>query len=134
MEVLVSPLELFLIGEEIQNGAGNGGYFRGGASTNATNYGGGGGSSYISGHPYCVAIDPFSTEDNIIMKRNSIHYLGYVFKKIQIIDGDSSMPSLNGIYFEIGKSGYGAVKITFLGLYTTKYSIPLNKFSCLVFM
>ena len=101
------------INDEDGNGGGGGGYFGGGASQYSTYYSGGGGSSFISGHPGCLAIDELSTnESDMIMLSNSIHYSGYSFFETQIIDGKSEMPSPNGGK-EIGHPSHGAIRITF---------------------
>ena len=95
------------------NGAGGGGYFGGGGSTSDGSYGGGGGSSYISGYNGCNSIDnELSTnEDNIVMLNKSIHYSGHRFFMMDMIDGNSLMPSPNGGN-ETGHSGFGAIRIT----------------------
>ena len=73
------------------NGAGGGGYFGGAGSTNVQLYGGSGGSSYISGHPGCIAIDPNSPdENNMIPLNSSIHFTGKSFFNSQMIDGKTS--------------------------------------------
>lgn len=79
---------------------GGSGYYGGGGSTHVQ--GAGGGSSYISGHIGCVAIEGSSTQDNITFPtKNSVacddgtidiecskHYLGYVFTSTKMIDGN----------------------------------------------
>ena len=101
-----------IIGNE-GNGSGGGGYFGGGDGTVTNTYGGGGGSSFISGYDGCNAInDTLSTdEDNIVMTNQSIHYSGHRFFMMDIIDGNSLMPSPFG-GTETGHSGFGVVRIT----------------------
>lgn len=105
-----------------QSGAG-GGWFTGG---NSAHGGAGGGSSYISGHSGCLAINQSSTENNIIMKTNS-EYDGYHFDNTIIIDGEgyewtnikgglTQMPIYDGKTGEPGNKGNGHIKITYLGL------------------
>ena len=102
-----------LSGENDGNGAGGSGYFGGGDSTQLSVFGGGGGSSFISGYDGCNAInDTLSTdEDNIVMTNQSIHYSNLRFFMMDMIDGNSLMPSPNG-GTETGHIGYGAVRIT----------------------
>jgi len=105
-----------------QSGAG-GGWFTGGISSSG---GAGGGSSYISGHEGCLAIDQSSTSTNIIMKDNSI-FDGYYFNNTIIIDGNgyawttekqeqTTMPSYDGKTDAVGNNGNGHIRITYLGL------------------
>lgn len=95
------------------NGGGGSGYFGGACSDTAARFGGAGGSSFISGHAGCVAIDSASTENNIIFKTDtnevscdsnlsatyntlgyntdpkcSIHYSNKVFTNTVMIDGN----------------------------------------------
>ena len=96
-------------------GAGGSGYYGGGGGNHispSTSGGGGSGSSYISGHPGCVAIGVTSTEDNIIHANDSLHYSGYMFFNTTAIAGDSSMPTYDAMSTMIGNSGDGYAKIT----------------------
>ena len=96
-------------------GAG-GGYYGGTASDShySTVYeSAAGGSSFISGHEGCDAIDELSTEDNIIHTSQNIHYSGRKFTNTEMIDGeDSNMPSKDGEGTITGNSENGYVKIT----------------------
>lgn len=105
-----------------QSGSG-GGWFTGG---NSTHSGAGGGSSYISGHSGCLAINPSSTENNISMKTNS-EFDGYHFDNTVMIDGEGyswtnmkgepkQMPLYTGKTGEVGNKGNGHIKITYLGI------------------
>lgn len=105
-----------------QSGAG-GGWFTGG---NSVNGGAGGGSSYISGHSGCLAINPSSTESSISMKTNS-EYDGYHFDNTVMIDGQgyswtnikgkiTQMPLYSGKTGEVGNKGNGYIRITYLGI------------------
>ncbi|EAX87859.1 loricrin, putative [Trichomonas vaginalis G3] len=100
------------------NGAGGSGYFGGGSLTNANDCGGGGGSSFISGYPGCVAITGDSTENLIKFRTGyfkSIHYSGLKFEDPIMINGKSEMPSPNGS-IETGHSGNGYIRITSFSL------------------
>ena len=105
-----------------QSGAG-GGWFTGANSAHA---GAGGGSSYISGHDGCLAIDQTSTEHDIRMKTTS-EYEGYYFDNTTMIDGEgykwttvkgeqTQMPSPNNQILKAGNVGDGYIKITYLGI------------------
>lgn len=103
-----------------------------------------GGSSYISGHTGCVAIESSSSTNPRKGTNNSncttgssdnlcsIHYSGRKFIDTLMIDGDGykwtnvkgsqqQMPNPNGGYYEIGQghSGNGVAKITYIGSNTT---------------
>lgn len=101
----------------------------------------GGGSSYISGHNGCVAIEESSTENNITFPTKngvacddgttditcSYHYSGYKFTNTVMIDGQGykwttergsevvGMPTYDGTGTMTGNSGNGYAKITYLG-------------------
>ena len=100
---------------ESGHGAGGGGYFGGSESDVSDYYGGGGGSSYISGYNGCLAINKSSTQDNIIMTNQSIHFSQKFFFMMDMIDGRSRMPSPHG-GFEEGHIGAGAVRISLINL------------------
>ncbi len=85
-------------------GAGGGGYFGGSGASGLSNgtFAAGGGSSFISGHVGCIAIDQNSTESNIQQRKGtnnatcvdnstdvlcSRHYSNYIFTETEIIDG-----------------------------------------------
>ncbi len=108
------------IGTPYSNGfyrssGGGGGYYGGGHGVHPGNgwTGGGGGSSFISGYPGCNAISESSTSTNIIHTGSPDHYSGYVFTNMEMIAGNSSMPSPAG-GAEIGHSGNGYARITFI--------------------
>lgn len=94
-------------------GGGGGGYYggggSGGAGTNAAFGGGGGGSSFVSGCEGCNAITI-----NGVASNQPIHYSGYKFDNIVMIDGNEVMPSPSGST-ETGHSGNGYAKITYIG-------------------
>lgn len=105
-----------------ESGAG-GGWFTG---ANSFNGGAGGGSSYISGHDGCIAIDQSSQVDNISMLPSS-EYENYHFTDTEIIDGEGyswttekgpmvSMPLYEGKTGENGNKGDGHITITYLGV------------------
>ena len=90
--------------------AGNG-YYSGqsGQGRNA-----GGGSSFISGYPGCIAIDKESTVNNIITTESPNHYSGKIFSDSEMIAGNTTMPSPSGST-ETGHSGNGYARITYIG-------------------
>ncbi len=109
----------------VSQGAGGGsGYYGGGGACYCAP--GGGGSSFISGHDGCDAIDKNSTSDNIIHTGQSVHYSGYEFTDTVMIDGSgckwtnqltnecNGMPTHDGTSTMIGNSGNGYAKITFI--------------------
>ena len=91
----------------IQSGGG-GGYYAGSAGGHV---GASGGSSFISGHTGCDAINESSTENAIVHTGQPNHYSGLVFKDTQMIDGANAMPSPSG-GTETGHSGDGACIIS----------------------
>ena len=108
------------------NAGGGGGYWGGAAS----DFVGMGGSSYISGHPGCVAIaSATSTSPSTAGTENSVtratHYSGLCFTATKMIDGAGyawttskgsleAMPNPSGGYYSsgIGRSGNGYAKIS----------------------
>mgnify|MGYP001194013928 CR=1 FL=1 len=99
----------FGTGQSGGRAGGGGGYYGGYAKKCA----GSGGSSFISGYPGCNAISESSTSTNIIHTGSPDHYSGYVFTNMQMIAGDSPMPSPAG-GTETGHSGNGYARITFI--------------------
>ena len=116
----VNGFGIFDVNDFIQSGAGSGWY-----SGGAGNHGGaGGGSSYISGHPGCLAVDQASTETSISHLATS-EYSGFVFYDTVMIDGTGNkwtdvntglkekMP-INGVTdVSSGNRGNGYASITF---------------------
>ena len=110
------------------SGAGSG-YYGGGSGGANPGQGGaaGGGSSFISGHDGCDAIAESSTSNNIVHTEQSNHYSGYKFVNTVMIDGKGciwtnqltnncpGMPTTDGTSTEMGHSGNGFAKITYLG-------------------
>ena len=97
-------------------GGSGGGYYGGCAYKGSkvgtlVDYGGGGGSSFISGHSGCNAINQNSTSTKITHTGSANHYSGKVFSNTVMIAGDASMPSPTG-GIETGHSGNGYCKIT----------------------
>jgi hypothetical protein len=90
--------------------AGGGGGYYGGYAENCA---GSGGSSFISGYSGCDAISESSTSTNIIHTGSPDHYSGYVFTNMEMIAGNSSMPSPSG-GTETGHTGNGYARITFV--------------------
>ena len=124
------------------SGGGGGGYYGGAAEQGNYLDGytqglkpGQGGSSYISGHTGCVAINSSTDRSSIVgcttgTTNNlcSIHYSNYTFADTTMIDGDgynwtnvkdttsSGMPSLDGTTTITGNIGNGYAKITLVSL------------------
>lgn len=113
-------------------GAGSGYYGGGATNLEQSNMGSnqrgpaGSGSSFISGHTGCDAIDKSSTESNIIHTGQPNHYSGYVFTNTQMIDGAgckwtnqltsdcSGQPQPDGA-ITTGHAGNGYARITYIG-------------------
>ncbi len=109
----------YLCGAE-GNGGGGGGYYGGRAFTGQGQYtdaGGAGGSSFISGHNGCDAINSSGSHTG-----QSIHYSGFYFTNTMMIDGAGyqwttakgsyvGMPNLAGTGTMTGNTGNGQVKI-----------------------
>lgn len=100
-------------------GIGGSGYWSG-ASVHVAG-GGGGGSSFISGHPGCIAL---KSEKSNEPGNSSIHYSGISFTNTRTITGNNDMP----LYYSLsaygkGNGGRGAFRITLLSSYdiTDKY-------------
>ena len=119
-------LNLYTFGTESfsggSTGGGGGGYFGGITKSDLkkTSYihgGGAGGSSYVSGCIDCKSVNYLPLND-CRTSSNPVHYSNYIFKKIEMVSGINEMP-LPYIdqtdQIEIGHSGNGAVKITYLG-------------------
>ncbi len=96
------------LANSIGSGGAGGGYFGG---FSATDYSGGGGSSFVSGCENCVAIDANSTANNILMSAQNKHYSNYVFDKITMASGEETQPNPNGGY-QTGNAGDGYAIIT----------------------
>lgn len=96
------------------SGGAGGGYY-GGYTGTGCNQGGGGGSSFVSGCEECNAVSGDSLPSSIIPTNQPIHYSGYSFQNISMINGNSSMPNTTTGYIT-GKSGDGYAKITLLAM------------------
>lgn len=99
-------------------GSGGGGYFGGFGGINCRRFGcvygstgGAGGSSYISGHPDCIAMD-----ENFKPLPTSIHISNIFFHDPKTITGNQTMPSPESVdeYEEFGHYGNGFARITIL--------------------
>ena len=97
-------------GNSKDNGVGGGGGYYGGGGTPFAGSGSGG-SSFISGHPGCDAINATSTEDNIIHTGQPNHFSEYVFYYTETISGNQYMLSPNHDLV-MGNSGNGFARIT----------------------
>ncbi len=106
-------------------GGGGSGYYGGGNGhyNNSVVGSGAGGSSFISGHSGCNAINASSTATNIIHTGQPIHYSGLYFTNTVMIDGAGyqwttakgsyvGMPNLAGTGTMTGNTGHGQVRIT----------------------
>ena len=96
-------------------GFGGGGYYGGTSYTQC--FASSGGSSFISGHKGCNAIE---NSTSIVHKGDSVHYSGFVFTHTNMIPGEQEMPlptsHLKAIY-----DGIGAFRITLLLYQQTFY-------------
>ena len=105
----------FGIGKDGDRAGAGGGYYGGGAAlyseVKLCGIRGAGGSSFISGHTGCNAINSSSTSTNIVHTGQPNHYSGYVFTNTVMKAGNESMPSPTG-GTETGHSGNGYCKIT----------------------
>ena len=113
------------------NGGGGGGYYGGGSGIIEGNYGGSGGSSFISGYEGCDAISAESTSTPTHTGRSG-HYSGFIFYDGVMIDGDHLMPGITNTT-EIGHDSSGYVRITlisnsFISLITYKMQINFIHF------
>ena len=115
--------------------SGGGGWYGGGQGrhTGGTWPGGGGGSSYISGHPGCLAVSSSTSTnlkngctENSTSLECSISYTGYYFTDTVMIDGAgykwttekgayTGMPSHDGTGTITGNLGNGYARITYIG-------------------
>ena len=86
-------------------GGGGGGYINSGVSSGA------GGSSFISGHNGCNAID--STGKHTA---SPVHYSGKKFTSTSMIAGNASMPNPRGSGNITGNTGNGYAKITLVSI------------------
>ena len=109
--------------------AGGGGGHYGGGGGSYAGASGGGGSSFISGHPGCIAIGSDGTPkvQTYSTLSDSVSYTDYKFVNTSMIDGSgfpwtttksassSGMPSPNSGNTQTGNPGNGYAKITYLG-------------------
>ncbi len=116
----------FGIGGDGHSSAGSGGGYYGGGGSLTTHHvvgSGAGGSSFISGHSGCDAVNASSTSTSIVHTGQSIHYSGLSFKNTVMIDGEGyrwttakgsyvGMPNLAGTGTMTGNTGNGQVRIT----------------------
>ena len=93
---------------------GGGGYFGGGSTPYLCS--GAGGSSYISGHPQCRSV---TGPDSVVTSNSPIHYSGIFFRSPKTITGNQQMPiPAFRTTIGTGNNGPGALKITFLELFS----------------
>lgn len=86
-------------------GGGGGGYVGGGVSSGA------GGSSFISGHNGCNAVDSSGKHT-----ASPVHYSGKKFTSTSMIAGNASMPNPRGSGNITGNTGNGYAKITLVSI------------------
>ena len=107
-------------------GSGGGGYYGGTSYPKA--YGGSGGSSFISGHDGCDAVE--NNSEVITHTGESIHYSGIYFNNTLMIAGNETMPLPYN--HELGPhDGIGSFRITLLSPITIKSStksVPAKAF------
>ena len=89
-------------------GTGGGGYY--GGTTYDYTFAGSGGSSFISGHEGCNAVE--NNVNEIIHTGQPNHYSGYVFQNTKMIDGNQTMPLIDSLTEEGIHDGFGAFRIT----------------------
>lgn len=112
-----------------RSSGGGSGYYGGGHGihTSIAWPGGGGGSSFISGHEGCNAIAESSTSSNIIHTYQEIHYSGLKFRNTKMIDGrgyswtttkgsQTGMPTVTGTSTMNGNVDQGYAKISLLDI------------------
>ena len=96
-------------------GGGGGGYYGGNIYTTSADThnhsSGAGGSSFISGHTGCDAIDASSEEGSITHTGSPNHYSDLVFSDTQMIAGNATQTKPDG-GTETGHSGNGYARIT----------------------
>jgi hypothetical protein len=100
-------------------GGGSGGYYGGaGGQNSGTGNGGSSGSSYISGHPGCIAIKSdteISPKDGCSEGTTnincSIHYSGYKFSNTSMKSGAELMPTHDNLSTMTGNEGNGYAAI-----------------------
>lgn len=94
-------------------GGGGGGYYGGGAGSYLSSgvSSGAGGSSFISGHDGCNAINADGTHNN-----TAIHYSKRVFTDTSIIAGNKTMPNPRASGSVVGNPGNGYAKITLVSI------------------
>ena len=101
-------------------GGGSGGYYGGaGGQNSSTGNGGSSGSSYISGHPGCIAIKSSSEitpkegcEPGTTDVECSYHYSGKKFINTVMKSGNESMPTFDGLSTMTGNSSAGHARIS----------------------
>ena len=91
---------------------GGGGYFGGGKASGCRSTGGGG-SSFISGHNGCIAVQSINNDGYVSMKEDSYHISGLFFNETIMKSGNEMFPSPIG-EIENGHQGNGAIRITLL--------------------
>ena len=99
---------------DVDGGGGGSGYF-GGGKGGGCRPSGAGGSSFVSGHEDCIAINIPNSDGTFTMSTTSIHYSNLFFYNPIMKDGKSSFLSPNHTK-ETGHTGNGAIKITILSI------------------
>ena len=95
---------------DVIGGTGGGGYY--GGTSYPYSFAGSGGSSFISGHPGCNAVE--NNSETIIHTNQPNHYSGYIFENTTMIDGNETMPLFDDLTSEGIHDGYGAFRITII--------------------
>ena len=115
---------------DCDHGPGGGSGYYGGGGVSYAGFGSGG-SSFISGHPGCDAIEQDSTEDNIKHSGQPDHFKGYVFFNTIMKSGNERMLSPDN-QVVVGHEGHGFARITrYIKYYCHNHSI--NKFDLISF-
>ena len=101
--------------EEDYGGFGGGGYY--GGSSYPYAFAGSGGSSFISGHEGCDAVQ--EKTESIEHTNQSNHYSGFVFTNTKMISGNETMPLPTGLAVDGIHNGTGAFRITVINYLIT---------------
>ena len=98
-------------------GTGGGGGYYGGGSGGSTSYkvsAGAGGSSFISGHKGCDAIDESSESSAIVHTHQNKHYSNIVFTNTVMKSGNEEMPTHDNTGKMTGNTGNGYALISLI--------------------
>ncbi len=118
----------YIMNDTRTRAGGGSGYYGGGGGVDEgmTGVSGAGGSSFISGYKGCIAIKKESAADNIITNDGcteespnitcSYHYSGKVFIDMEMIAGNTEMPTHDGKDKMVGNNGNGYARIKLINV------------------